>query len=312
MGQSETKFMENLPTGYNQTRAVVKLETFGVDSKELGELEQQLTDALQPEPNKSAEERVKAEEVYAVKKITNDIVLTLGCVFVAWMHFAFMFIEAQMLTPGASRTDANIVAISANVVCLVSSIILIIIDATKDGGKHHVGLKHTNIFGGGVSDMGVSGGQFWIYWPPLAIMSYELLALSAWTQLYNGFDHMILYLAFRILCYVLVSSSTSCATWLQVNLYVTTLFLQTILFMPTTGGYHMDLGAKSNNTLSGSNVHYAMMLYFENTDLQVRSYAANYTVLVDSTTQGKLALTCSAMILSGLTLLSSGLRCVGM
>lgn len=306
MGQSEQDLMTDLPTGYNQERAVVS-----VDLPDIGEIEKQLTDALQPEPNKSASDRVMAEEVHATTPITNNVVLVLACVFVSWMHFAFMFAEAQMLTPNTKMTDSNIVAISANAICLFSSLMLVVLDAVKNG-KHHVGLKYKNIFGIGNMEMGLSGGQFWIYWPPLAIMSFELLALSAWTQVYVGFDHMLLYLAFRVLCYVLVSNSTSCATWVQVNLYVTLLFLQSITFMVTTGGYHMDLGAKSNNTLSGPNVHYAMMMYFENADLHLRSYASNYTLLYDSTTQGNLAISCSAMILSGLTLLSAGLRCVGM
>lgn len=312
MGECEEprKPLTELPTGYNGERQTVELPFVG-DSDMISDAEKLMTSTLQPEPGKTAVQRAEVEQVYAVKDITNAIVLVLGGAFVAWMHFTFMFIEGQMLTPNTPLTDGNIIAITANVVCLVSSILLVIIDATKYS-KTHVGLKLSGIFGSKeTDDNGLTGGQFWIYWPPLAIMAYELLALSAWTQLYNGFDHMIVYLAFRILCYVLVAKSTSCATWLQTNLYVTTFFLATILFMPTTGGFKMDLGEKSNNTLSGPNVHYAMMMYFENTDMHIRSYATNYTVLVDSTTQGKLGVTSSALILSSLTLLSSGLRCMG-
>lgn len=313
MGEREVphKLLKDLPTGYNGERQTVELPFVG-DSADINKLEMNMVSVLQPEPGKTAAQRVVEEDVFAVNDITNAVVLALGGAFVAWMHFTFMFIEGQMLTPNTPLTDGNIIAITANVVCLVASILLVTIDATYFK-KTHVGLKLSGIFGSKeTDDNGLTGGQFWIYWPPLSIMAYELLALSAWTQLYNGFDHMIVYLAFRILCYVLVATSTSCATWLQTNLYVTTFFLATILFMPTTGGFKMDLGEKSNNTLSGPNVHYAMMMYFENTDMQIRSYATNYTVLVDSTTQGKLGVTSSALILSSLTLLSSGLRCMGL
>jgi hypothetical protein len=286
--------INNLPSFYNEDDIVVTGDGYLASAATaVADTEKQVRVALRASPGVNSESRARKENVHVAAHPIG--VLGLAFVFTTWMHAVFIAIEAHLfLADRPEMTQSNIVAVTANVIVWLFSWVSMI----RDNKRNLVGVKSYSLFSAGSVDTGFDGHQFWIYYPPASILAFELLSFSAHIEFFNGIDHMILYLSFVGLCYVLVSFTTSCATWLQIRVYITTMFLLSCIFYPAVAAYNTDIGFKVNNTISGVNTHFGMMDFWGGSErtLGYKTYHTNFTVATDMSTTGSLAYSSTALI----------------
>jgi hypothetical protein len=298
---NEDEKVSDLPLGYdlNYSYEDGKLATIDEITSEIEKLAE-----VNP---KNALNRSRYEDVVKVTDSVSSMVVFSTILFLGWMHAMYVVVATQVIIPGRNgvMTNSNIISTTANVVCFVAVCASFIVDSFFEKSKTLVGIKFDNLFGfhGGNKEeeemVSLSGVQFWVYLPWLAILSFELLTLSCMLEFYNGIDHMIVYLGFVILGYVMVAYTTSCATWLEIRVFLTLIFYSSALFYPAV----IDVVAntfpeKSNNTLSGDNVQYSILDYWGNSDLQYRTYFPNGTISSEMTETVATAISSTALCTS--------------